>query len=530
MNTFQTLHLSKPVQDALDELGFSEPTPIQQKAIPILKEGRDLIGQAQTGTGKTAAFGIPIVEGISKAKETQSLVLTPTRELALQVADELKKIAKFKKVTIAAVFGGQPIYPQIKALKRGAQIVVGTPGRVLDHLERGTLKTPAMTSVVLDEADEMLDMGFVQDIETILKQLPARRQTMLFSATLQSDIHELAKQYMRKPVTVSVTNGNEAASTVNQVFYRTYEPHKFEALTRIIDSETIGVAIIFCRTKKGASTLTEALDSQGYKAEELHGDLTQSQRLSVMKAFRRNRINLLVATDIAARGIDVAHVTHVINYDVPEDPEQYVHRIGRTGRAGKQGTAITFVTPHDVKFWRAIEGKIRCRIAEAPLPNEKELIHRKYLRLKKEIEHLLLSSDDHSLFESFSKDLLAHFPPEKAVTSLLTMMLSMAHVQVPEEYQFGETGAEKGMVRFFLNVGRNIDLHPKKLANEISDLASISPQEIRRIDIFDRFSFFEVASRVAPFVYECLKQEGINGSRIYLEPARPSQRSLHYAR
>ncbi|MFA8438704.1 DEAD/DEAH box helicase [Pueribacillus sp. YX66] len=527
MKTFQELQLSKEVQSALDEIGFTEPTPIQQKAIPLLKEGKDVIGQAQTGTGKTAAFGIPVAENMKETKHVQTLILAPTRELAIQVAEELRKIMKYKHFNVVAIYGGQPIYPQIKDLKKGAQVVVGTPGRILDHLKRKTLLTDRVQTVILDEADEMLDMGFIQDIEAILKTLPKERQTMLFSATLPHDIKKLSRRYMNDPVRVSVTRGNETADTINQLFYRTFEQHKLDALTRIIDTEKIEVAIIFCRTKKGVATLAEALTSKGYRAEGLHGDLTQPQRMNVMDAFRKKRINLLIATDIAARGIDVAHVTHVINYDIPEDPEQYVHRIGRTGRAGKSGIAITFVTPQDGKFLHAIEEKINSKIPEGKLPDGQELLTRKFKRLLEEMPEYQKPHEE--LYDSFANELLQKQPQEKVVSSLLAMLLSVNTLHTPEEYQFGETGGEKGMVRFFLNVGRNIDLHPKILVDEISNTASISKKEIGKIDIFERFSFFEVPKRVAPFVYESLKQEGLNGSRIYLEPAKPPQRSFQTA-
>lgn len=528
MQTFDELNLSKQIQSALKEIGFTKPTPIQQKAIPLLKQGKDVIGQAQTGTGKTAAFGIPVAETMSNNKQVQTLILAPTRELAIQVADELRKIMKYKPFVVTSIYGGQPIFPQIKELKKGPQVVVGTPGRILDHLNRKTLQTDHIDTVILDEADEMLDMGFIQDIEAILDKLPKQRQTMLFSATLPHDIKKLSRRYMNQPMHVSVTKGNETADTINQKFYRTFEQHKLEAITRIIDTEHIEVAIVFCRTKKGVATLAEALTSKGYRAEGLHGDLTQQQRMNVMDAFRKKRINLLIATDIAARGIDVAHVTHVINYDIPEDAEQYVHRIGRTGRAGKSGIAITLVTPHDSRFLHAIEQKINAKIPEGQLPSGQELLISKFNRLLEELPR----QKDHNrrLYESFTNELLKNQSSEQVISQLLSLLLSVDALHMPEEYQFGETGGEKGMVRFFLNVGRNIDLHPQLLVDEISNAASISKKAIGKIDIFERFSFFEVPEHLAPFVYESLRQEGINGSRIYLEPAKPPQRSFQTAR
>lgn len=526
MKTFQDLNLSKEVLSALDEIGFLEPTPIQQKTIPLTLKGHDLIGQAQTGTGKTAAFGIPIVENITDSRRVQSLILTPTRELAIQVADELKKIMKYKRTRVVAIYGGQPIFPQMKELKKGPQVVVGTPGRILDHLRRNTLQTNHVKMVVLDEADEMLDMGFIHDIEAILHELPKKRQTMLFSATLPDDIQKLAQKYMDDPIHISVSRGVETADTVQQKFYRTFEEHKLDVTMRIIDTENIDVAIIFCRTKKGVTALTEALNSNGYLAEGLHGDLTQSQRLRVMDAFRNKQINLLIATDIAARGIDVAHVTHVINYDIPEDPEQYVHRIGRTGRAGKTGVAITLVTPQDVRFLHAIEMKINEKIPEGKLPDGQELLERKFERLLLELYKL----DDASCkrFESYAKQILKEEPKEKVVSRLLAMLLSVNTLQLPEEYNFGDTGGEKGKVRFFINVGKNLHLNSKKLSEQIANIANISKKHIGKIDVFDRFSFFEVDERLAPYVYESLKQEGLNGSRIYLEPAKPQNRTYQH--
>lgn len=523
MKTFRDFNLSKEVLFALDEIGFSIPTPIQQKTIPLTIAGHDVIGQAQTGTGKTAAFGIPIAENIADAKRVQTLILTPTRELAIQVAAELKKLMKYRRIRVVAIYGGQPIVPQIKELKKGPQVVVGTPGRILDHLHRNTLQTHHVKMVILDEADKMLDMGFIHDIEAIFHELPQKRQTMLFSATLPVDIKKLAQQYMKNPIHVSVTRGTETAETVQQKFYRTFEQHKLDVTMRIIDTENIDVAIIFCRTKKRVTALTEALNAKGYRAEGLHGDLTQSQRLRVMDAFRNKRINLLIATDIAARGIDVAHVTHVINYDIPEDPEQYVHRIGRTGRAGKTGIAITLVTPQDNRFLHAIETKINEKIPEEKLPDDHELLERKFERLL--LDLYKLDDASYKRFESFAKQLLKEKPKEKVVSALLAMLLSVDTLQLPEEYDFGDTGGEKGKVRFFINVGKNLHFNPKKLSEQIANIANISKKHIGRIDIYDRFSFFEVDERLAPYVYESLKQEGLNGSRIYLEPAKPQNRT-----
>ncbi|RBW69913.1 DEAD/DEAH box helicase [Bacillus taeanensis] len=524
MKTFQDLKISKPVKDALINIGFQEPTPIQLKAIPLLLNGEDVIGQAQTGTGKTAAFGIPLVERVSQKRALQAVVLTPTRELAMQVASELRKLAKYKKIRVASIFGGQPFYPQVRELKGGAQIVVGTPGRIIDHLNRGTMQTDDICNIVLDEADEMLNMGFIDDIETILSKMPSERQTLLFSATLQDDIQTLAKKYMKFPKRVSVTKGNETAATIDQMYYKTFESYKFDALNRILENENVGLAMIFCRTKKGVAALTESLKANGYQAEGLHGDLTQPQRLHVMRLFRQLKIDILVATDIAARGIDVANVTHVINYDIPEDPEQYVHRIGRTGRAGKKGAALTLVTPKDMKFLHSIESKIQSTIPEEILPNAESVIDRKYKELKHAVKQAVQSSDIDSMYEKMAVELLEAGDASAVVAALLEQQLRIEdQPNTPNEYQFGNTGGAKGMVRFFLNVGRNVDLHPKKLVEELSTLAGILPEAVGRIDIFERFSFFEVSQEAAPFVYEVLRQERLNGIRVHLEPAKPQE-------
>ncbi|MGZ4031081.1 MAG: DEAD/DEAH box helicase, partial [Tumebacillaceae bacterium] len=345
MTLFTELNLNKKILQAISEMGFEEPSPIQVQCIPRVLDGEDVIGQAQTGTGKTAAFGIPLIERVTSVKNVQTLILTPTRELAIQVAGELRKIAKYKRVRTLPIYGGQPIGSQIRALQQGVPVIIGTPGRVLDHLRRGTLKLDKLQTIVLDEADEMLDMGFIEDIESILKETPGDRQTLLFSATMPPEVQRLAARYMKSPSIVKINHGDVTVPLIEQVYYKVLERTKQESLSRIVDSEEVELGIIFCRTKRGVDELTEALISRGYLADGLHGDLSQAQRDRVMRKFRTNDIELLVATDVAARGIDVENVTHVINYDIPQDPESYVHRIGRTGRAGKRGLAVTLVTP-----------------------------------------------------------------------------------------------------------------------------------------------------------------------------------------
>lgn len=378
MKTFAEFGLEPKVLQAITELGFEEATPIQEQAIPLALTGSDLIGQAQTGTGKTAAFGIPLISKISREDEKiLALVMTPTRELAIQVAEEIGKLTRFKGLRSLAIYGGQDIGRQIRGLKRKPQIIIGTPGRLLDHINRKTIRLDDVQTIVLDEADEMLDMGFMEDIQTILKLVPEERQTMLFSATMPPNIQRLAQQFLKNPQHVSVIPKQISAPLIDQAYIEVPERQKFEALSRLIDMESPDLAIVFGRTKRRVDELSEGLQKRGYSADGLHGDLSQNQRDAVMRKFRDGSIDVLVATDVAARGLDVSGVTHVINFDLPQDPESYVHRIGRTGRAGKEGTAWSFVTPREIDHLHLIERVTRHRITRKPLPTMAEAIEGK---------------------------------------------------------------------------------------------------------------------------------------------------------
>lgn len=378
MKTFAEFGLEPKVLQAITELGFEESTPIQDKAIPIALTGSDLIGQAQTGTGKTAAFGIPLINKIPVTEDRiVALVMTPTRELAIQVAEEIGKLTKFKGLRSLPIYGGQEIGRQIRALKKRPQIIIGTPGRLLDHINRKTIRLEDVNTVVLDEADEMLDMGFMEDIQAILSQVPEERQTMLFSATMPPNIQKLAQQFLKNPEHVSVIPKQVSAPTISQSYIEVHERQKFDALSRLLDMESPELAIIFGRTKRRVDELSEALQKRGYSADGLHGDLSQNQRDNVMRKFRDGSIDVLVATDVAARGLDVSGVTHVINFDLPQDPESYVHRIGRTGRAGKEGAAYSFVTPREIDHLHFIEKVTRHKISRKPLPSIAEAIEGK---------------------------------------------------------------------------------------------------------------------------------------------------------
>ena len=342
---FSDLPLSAEVLDGLDAMGFEEPSPIQREAIPLGLSGRDLIGQAQTGTGKTAAFGIPLVEKVDpRIKKPQALILVPTRELAEQVAGEINEIGQFKGVGAIAVYGGASFTPQLKAFKDGVPIVVGTPGRVMDHLRRRNFSLEHVRHFILDEADRMLDMGFIEDIEWVMERLPPRIQLMLFSATMPTAIQNIAENFMRNPQTIAVSEDKLTVSTIEQVYYTVGYRNKLWALYRVLEAERPELAFVFCRTKFECDKVAQQLRAHGYKAEELHGAMGQGARNKVMDMAREGKIKIVVATDVLARGIDVSHCSHVINYDIPEDPEWYVHRIGRTGRMGRLGKALTFVT------------------------------------------------------------------------------------------------------------------------------------------------------------------------------------------
>ena len=368
---FKDLKLSKEIQKAITDMGFEEATPIQSYSIPYMLEGKDVIGQAQTGTGKTAAFGIAALERIDpQNKGVQAVILCPTRELAIQVSEELKKLSKYKRgIDILPVYGGQPIDRQIRALKKGVQIIIGTPGRVMDHMERRTLKMDGVKMIVLDEADEMLDMGFREDIETIMKRIPKERQTILFSATMSRVILDLAKKYQTKPQMIKLENKEMTVPNVEQFYYEVKSQAKPEVLARLIDINDLKLSLVFCNTKRRVDELVDNLKIRGYLADGLHGDLQQRQREIVMSRFRKKEIEILVATDVAARGIDVGDIEAVFNYDIPPDDEYYVHRIGRTARAGKAGRAFSFVTGKEVYRIRQIQQFTKSKIIAQKVPS-----------------------------------------------------------------------------------------------------------------------------------------------------------------
>jgi len=527
LQAFGDIKLSKQVLQALSEMGFEEPSPIQKEAIPLALEEVDIIGQAQTGTGKTAAFAIPIAEKVNpKFLGVQALIVTPTRELAIQVAEEIAKVGKYRHVKPLPIYGGQPIDRQIRALRMGYQVVVGTPGRLLDHLNRGTLRLQHVKIVVLDEADEMLDMGFIEDIESILKDVPTEgRQIMLFSATMPPGIRKLAQTYMNNPRAVTVSRDELTVPLIDQVFYEARESIKVDALCRIIDIEDIGQGIIFCRTKRGVDELVAALEARGYFADGLHGDLSQQQRDRVMKRFRDGKSELLVATDVAARGLDIDNVTHVINFDIPQDPVSYVHRIGRTGRVGRKGQAITLISPKEYRQLRLIENLIKTRIRRQELPSLADISERQAENLKNQLIKLIQSNRLGS-YRAIVGDLLEEYDSIDVAAAALKFAVEGVNVEEGSEGKdqgeadFGNTGAAAGMVRFFINIGRIQQIRPQDIIRWIADESGIAGNIIGMINIYDKFTFVEIPEEYASRVQSCMHQAMIKGRRVSVEPAK----------
>ncbi|MEL1136537.1 DEAD/DEAH box helicase [Desulfitobacterium sp. THU1] len=422
MSTFKELGLSEPLLKSVINMGFEEATPIQEQTIPLALKGKDVIGQAQTGTGKTAAFGIPLIQKIAETSEDiQGIVLTPTRELAVQVAEELNKIGQFKGIRTLPIYGGQEIDRQIRALKKRPHIIVATPGRLMDHMRRRTIRLQNINMVILDEADEMLNMGFVEDIETILQEIPEARQTLLFSATMPRPIQILAQKFMKDPELISIKGKEVTVANIEQDYIEVPEKMKFDVLCRLLDIQSPDLSIVFGRTKSRVDELSEALNKRGYSAEGIHGDLSQSKRDSVMRQFKDGSIEVLVATDVAARGLDISGVTHVYNFDIPQDPESYVHRIGRTGRAGKTGLAVTFVTPREIGHLRLIEQLTKRKITRKNIPTMIEAIE---VQQRVTIEKILrvIAEEDLQNYKHLAENLLEDTDSVTLLSAALKIM------------------------------------------------------------------------------------------------------------
>jgi ATP-dependent RNA helicase DeaD len=432
---FNKLSLNDLIIRAIHNMGFEEATPIQEQTIPIALEGRDLIGQAQTGTGKTAAYGIPLVERITgNSEQIQGIVLAPTRELAVQVAEELNKIGEFKGIHSLPIYGGQEMDRQIRALKKRPHIIVATPGRLMDHMRRRTIRLNMIKMVVIDEADEMLNMGFLEDIETILKDIPEERQTLLFSATMPRQIQNLAQKFMKNPEIISIKAKEVTVDTIEQHFLEVLERQKFDVISRLLDIQSPDLAIIFCRTKRRVDEISEALSKRGYSAEAIHGDLSQSKRDSVLRQFKEGTIEILVATDVAARGLDISGVTHVYNFDIPQDPDGYVHRVGRTARAGKTGLAVTLVTPREMGQLRLIEQVTRRKMIRKLVPTIIEAIEGQQ-RLTMEKLLRVIAEEDIQKYKRVAEELLEENDSVTLLSAALKMLTKepeTSNVQITE--------------------------------------------------------------------------------------------------
>ncbi len=546
--SFEDLGLSGALLRSIRDVGYEEPTPIQLRTIPVLLAGRDVIAQAQTGSGKTAAYGLPIIEVIDpRNRRAQALVLCPTRELAIQVAEALHKYGRHKEVETLPIYGGQPYERQFRGLQRGVHIVVGTPGRVMDHMRRGTLNLDSIRFFVLDEADEMLDMGFIEDIEWILEHapVPSERQSALFSATMPPRIVDLAQRYLRDPERITIAGKQMTVPETHQTAYEIPRARKIDALTRILDAETPPLAMIFCRTKLGVDELGEALMARGYGVETLHGDLSQAQRDRVMRRFRSGQADILIATDVAARGLDIPDVSHVINYDVPESAEAYVHRIGRTGRAGRAGAAITLVTPRETRWLRQIERIIRARIEFRRLPTAADVAERRREAMKEQVREVL-GADTFDTYRDVVGDLAEEYDALDVAAAILKLYADETGRGTPPELQeddvatFAAAGTgrgETGMTRLVLNVGRNQGVRPQDVVGAIANEARIPGRSIGAIDILDTYTFVDIPQELVDCVLQALQTATMKGRPVHAEiataqpgPGRPERGGGGFAR
>lgn len=521
--TFEEMCLDTRIMRAIAEMGFEQPSPIQAQSIPIAVAGKDMIGQARTGTGKTASFGIPMLQRINpKDKNLQAIVLCPTRELAIQSANEIRKLAKFLHgIKVLPIYGGQEISKQIRSLKGGVQIVIGTPGRVMDHLRRHTLKPQTVDIVVLDEADEMLNMGFREDIETILGQLPEERQTMLFSATMPKPILEIAKRYLHEPEIVKVIQKELTVPKIEQYYYEVNPRKKNEVLSRLLDMYDPSLSLVFCNTKRKVDELVADLKGRGYFAEGLHGDMKQSQRDRVMNGFRNGRTDILVATDVAARGIDVDDVEAVFNYDVPQDDEYYVHRIGRTGRAGREGRAFTLVVGKEIYKLKDIQRYCKTKIRRQPIPSVNDVAAIKVEKLLEQAGELIATDGLGRMMDLLEEYLDgSDYSATEMAAALLAMQLGETSTQTLPKEEFGDTGAEPGMVRMFMNIGKKDRVRIGDILGAVAGESGMEGALVGTIDMYDNFSFVEVPQEYAAAVLEAMNHSKIKGRRVNMEPAK----------
>ena len=523
---FEEMGLSEEIQKAVRYMGFEEASPIQAKAIPAMISGIDLIGQAQTGTGKTAAFGIPILEKVDpKLKKLQAIVLCPTRELAIQVADEIRNLSRYMHgIKVLPIYGGQDIVKQIRSLKSGTQIVIGTPGRVMDHMRRKTMKLDFVHTVVLDEADEMLNMGFREDIEFVLSGVPEERQTVLFSATMPKPIMEITKKFQNNAKVIKVTKKELTVPNIEQYYYDVKPKKKEEVLSRLLDIYSPRLSVVFCNTKKQVDLLVNALLGRGYFAAGLHGDMKQEQRDRVMQGFRTGKTEILVATDVAARGIDVDEVEAVFNYDLPQDDEYYVHRIGRTGRAGREGRAFSFVSGKEVYKLKEIQRYCKTKIYAQKVPSLNDVANTKMENILDDVERVIEQEDLDMMINAIEERVNnSEFTAMDMAAAFLKICCGMTEDNKNTEendWEFGDTVAgEDGMVRLFINIGKKQRVRPGDILGAIAGESGMDGKLIGTIDMYDKYTFVEVPREYAREVLNAMKNVKIKGKTVAVEPA-----------
>jgi len=564
--TFLELGLASPILKAVQEAGYETPSPIQAQSIPPLLAGRDLLGQAQTGTGKTAAFALPLLGRIDpKTKSPQMLVLAPTRELAIQVAEAIQSYARHMKgLHVLPIYGGQSMGIQLRQLERHPQVIVGTPGRVLDHIRRGTLKLGELKVLVLDEADEMLRMGFIDDVETILKETPETRQVALFSATMPTAIHRVATRYLKDPVEIKIKSLTSTVDTINQRYWQVTGMHKLDALTRILEVETFDAMIIFVRTKNSTTELAEKLEARGYSCSPLNGDMNQAAREKAIERVKKGKLDILVATDVAARGLDIERMSHVVNYDIPYDTESYVHRIGRTGRAGRKGEAILFVAPREKRMLFAIEKATRQSITLMQLPSTEDVADKRVMEFKQQLSETI-ESQDLSFFENIiSSYQQEHDSDPTEVAAALAYLVQKSRPLKPVKHvqerparedrptrddrssrdrddrprnndrdsrnerdnsprrsgQKSEHKSEQGMDSYRVEVGKSDGVEAKNLVGAIANEAGIDSKDIGRITILDDHSVIDLPEGMPKDLFQQLSKVWVNNKQLNISPAK----------
>jgi len=547
---FNQLDLASPLLKALDEVGYETPSPIQAETIPLLLEGRDVLGQAQTGTGKTAAFALPLVSRLDlKQKEPQILVLAPTRELAIQVAEAFQKYARHMKgFHVLPVYGGQDYRVQINALKRGVHVIVGTPGRVMDHMRRGTLKLDKLRALVLDEADEMLRMGFIDDVEWVLEQTPEKRQIALFSATMPQQIRRIATEYLNDPAQITIKMKASTAETIRQRFWPVSGMHKLDALTRILEAEDFDAMIIFVRTKHSTIELADKLEARGYAAAAINGDIAQNQRERTVEHLKKGKLDILVATDVAARGLDVPRISHVLNYDIPHDTEAYIHRIGRTGRAGRQGDAILFVAPREKRLLHSIERATRKQIEIMELPSTELINDQRVAKFKQRITDTLASEELGMFYQMIEQYQLEHNVPALEIAAALAHLLQGDTPFLLQNKPLRKTSRKRdsdakarhetnqrdntnraarrererpagkapreGMARYRIEVGHQHEVKPGNIVGAIANEAGLDSENIGRIDIHDDYSLVDLPQGMPKEILNELKKVWVSGQQL----------------